>query len=137
MNLFAVSSFESYEIRSELIRRNPNPLDVSGNADVALSIFEGVLCLGSPQGRYGPITAANQGVPALDSLGQFDANGVLLNLAGTSGSGSGFDVPLVLPATVGTAIAPGDRWFFQAWYRDQVAGQPTANFSDAVEVAFS
>lgn len=30
----------------------------------------------------------------------------------------------------------GTLWFFQAWYRDSVAGQPTSNFSDALAVVF-
>jgi hypothetical protein len=106
---------------------------VSRAANSTNMIFSGVLCLSLPQGRYGPQAALNQGLPELNSLGQFDASGVLQNIAGTSASGSGFDVPLALPDPAGLgADISGETWFFQAWYRD-VDVVPTANFSTAIE----
>lgn len=34
------------------------------------------------------------------------------------------------------AVAPGDTWNFQGWYRDSVLGVPESNFTDAVSVTF-
>jgi hypothetical protein len=113
---------------------------VSPDGSQSLSIFNGVLCLGSPQGRYNPTVATNQGLPQLNSIGQFDASGVLQNLVGTATStgGSGFDVPNELPfAPAGQVIAPGDTWYFQCWFRDQIAMPgDSANFSNMIQVVF-
>ena len=116
---------------------------MSADGSANASLFNGVLCLGSPFGRYNANIATNQGLPQLNSLGQFDASGVLQNLAGTatSSGGSGFDVPSELPLTpAGQMIAPGDTYYFQVWFRDQVAPLPnpgsSANFSNMIEVLF-
>ena len=104
-----------------------------------INVFEGVHCLSQPTGRYNPTVAANQGLPQLNSIAQFDASGVLQNVSGTSAAGSGFDVPLELPyAPVGQLIHPGDQHSFQLWYRDvDTLGNPTANFSNAILVQFN
>lgn len=91
------------------------------------SVASGLLCLGAPIGRYSPAAAAG-----LNSIGQFDGSGVLQNLAGTSSVGSGFDVPALLPGSVGGSITSGSTYHFQLWFRD---GQ-TSNFSDAASVTF-
>ena len=117
---------------------------VSSGANGALPVFNGILCLDSPQARYNPQIAGNQGLPQLSSIGQFDAGGVLLNLVGTATSSvtnHGFDVPLELPfSPPGQTIAPMDTWYFQVWYRDQLPPLPnpgsTANFSNMAEVIF-
>ena len=76
----------------------------------------------------------------MNSLGRFDAGGVLQNLAGnaTSTGGSGYDVPAELPySPAGQVIQPGDTWSFQCWYRDQVTTPgDSANFSNAIDVLF-
>jgi hypothetical protein len=114
---------------------------VSATATGTLTVFNGVLCLDAPQGRYNPQVATNQGLPQLSSVGQFDAGGVLQNLVGTSTSGSGFDVPLELPfSPPGQTILSGSTWNFTCWYRDQVPPLPnpgsSANFSNVAEVTF-
>lgn len=103
-----------------------------------IDVFNGVHCLTQPTGRYNAQIASNQGNSTLNSLGQFDASGVLQNLSGTSSFGSGFDVPQTLPFTpAGQFIVPGDTWGFQLWYRDVDGdGLPSANFSDALLVTF-
>lgn len=77
---------------------------------------DGVLCVGQPLGRFvGPGQIASSG-PA----------GVL-ELALPFGA---------IPVGAGTVpIAPGDSWYFQAWYRDSVGFG--ANFSDGVWLVFS
>ncbi len=111
---------------------------VSASATSSLTLFQGILCLDSPFGRYTANVAANQGVPGLNSIGQFDGAGVLQNLVGSSSVGSGFDVPVQLPfSPTGQTIAPGDTYSFQVWYRDQDgSGGSTANFSNVVTATF-
>ena len=114
---------------------------MSTDGSASAAVFNGILCLGSPTGRYNTQIATNQGLPQLSSIGQFDALGNLQNLSGTSLTGSGFDVPTELPfSPAGQTIMPGDTLFFQCWYRDQVAPLPnpgsSANFSNMVEVTF-
>ena len=114
---------------------------IAADHNGSLPLFNGVLCLSSPQGRYNPQIAANQGLPQLNSVGQFDAAGVLQNMAGTSTVGSGFDVPNALPfSPTGQMIMPGDTWAFQCWYRDQGIVPPgfpgSANFSDSIRITF-
>jgi hypothetical protein len=114
---------------------------VSPGATAFIQVESGILCLQAPTGRYNVLVASNQSLPQLNSIGQFDANGTLQNLAGTSNSGSGFDVPLELPySPPGLSISPGETWNFQLWHRDQVAPFPnpgsSANFSNVVQVTF-
>lgn len=108
---------------------------VSTGSSQSLNLFDGILCLDLPLGRYNPQIATNQGVPALNSLGQFDVNGVLQSLVGnaTSSGGSGFDVPTELPFTpAGQVVVPGTTLNFQCWFRDGLS----ANFSDVLIVTF-
>ncbi len=113
---------------------------VSAGANSGSVLFNGVLCLDLPMGRYNSQIAGNQGLNQLDSLGQFDANGDFRNISGTAPStaGYGFDVPLELPFTPpGQTIVPGDTWYFQLWYRDQVVTPgDTANFSNVLKATF-
>ena len=91
-------------------------------------ISQGRLCLSAPIGRYGSTAG-----PGLNSIGRFDVNGVLQNLAGTSSTGTGFDMPAVLPTPPGGVVVAGATWHFQLWYRD-LGG--ASNFSDGVSVVF-
>ena len=91
-------------------------------------ISQGRLCLSAPIGRYGSTAG-----PGLNSIGRFDAAGILQNLAGTSATGTGFDMPAVLPTPPGGVVVPGATWHFQLWYRD-LGG--ASNFSDGVSVVF-
>ena len=95
--------------------------------DPGIPVSDGALCLGAPIGRYS--TSAG---PGLNSIGRFDAAGVLQNLFGTSTSGTGFDVPAVLPSPPGGVIATGATWHFQLWYRDGA----NSNFSNGISVTF-
>ncbi|MEM9381790.1 MAG: S8 family serine peptidase [Planctomycetota bacterium] len=75
----------------------------------------GNLCLGGEIGRF-----AGQVVQS-DALGQ-----------------AFIDIDLAaLPQPTGpVAVASGDTWRFQAWYRDAFFGVPISNFSDGVAVFF-
>ncbi len=98
-----------------------NPLSV-GLGDLCLSIqpFEEI-------GRYNVLGGG------LNSIGLFDADGVLQNVAGTSSQGLGFDVPADLPFG-GAGIVAGSTWHFQLWFRDGTGGQ--TNFSNSLSVTF-
>lgn len=99
----------------------------AGFTDPGVPVSQGDLCLTPPIGRYGSSAG-----PGLNSIGRFDAAGVLQNLFGTSTVGSGFDVPAVLPTPPGGIVLPGTTWNFQVWYRDGSA----SNFSDGLSVTF-
>ena len=108
---------------------------VAGDHTNNIALFNGVLCMDTPFGRYNPNIANNQGFPQLNSIGQFDPSGVFLSLFGNAPStgGSGYDVPTQLPfSPVGQVITPGDTWAFQCWFRDGAS----ANFSDSIKVNF-
>jgi len=102
-------------------------------------VFQGVLCMEAPTGRYSSEAAQAGGNPGINSIGQFDTvdGGVFHNMAGSSASGTGFDVPAQIPNPPGGFIGPGDTWCFQLWFRDESAsGAPSANFSDVLCVTF-
>ena len=69
----------------------------------------------------------------MNSVGQFNGAGVLVNLVGTSTVGTGFDVPLELPFMGTPSIAIGQTWHFQLWHRD--VGD-ASNFSTGLSVTF-
>ncbi len=103
--------------------------------DPGFSVSNGVLCLaGGPFYRY------NVAGTTSNSVGVFNAAGVLQNFAGTStvgpsGMETGFDVP---DAVAGSAqvITAGSTWHFQVWHRDTPAGAGTSNFSNGFSVTF-
>lgn len=102
----------------------------SGMQNPGMPLGNGQLCLatvgGHQFGRY------NISGGTLNSVGVFNSLGRLQNLAGTSSTGFGFDVPSLLP-TFGGVISSGSTWHFQCWHRD-IGG--TSNLSSAVEVSF-
>ncbi|HPF13475.1 MAG TPA: hypothetical protein PLJ12_04345, partial [Planctomycetota bacterium] len=102
----------------------------TGLASPGLLIGSGRLCLSTTApnmiGRY------NIGGSTMNSVGAFDAFGVLQNLVGTSTIGSGFDVPLSIP-TIGGTIMAGSTWHFQLWHRDVPL---TSNFSNSLTWMF-
>ncbi|MFT4648785.1 MAG: hypothetical protein ACI9X4_002017 [Glaciecola sp.] len=103
----------------------------TGTVEPGLPISQGHLCLAlsSPNlfGRY------NVGGTSMHSIGLFDNAGVLQNLAGTSTTGTGFDVPFDLPLPGAPAIRAGETWHFQLWHRED-AGE--SNFSNGVSLTF-
>ncbi|MEZ6004769.1 MAG: hypothetical protein R3F33_11360 [Planctomycetota bacterium] len=90
---------------------------------------QGALCL-DPLGTIGRFNLAGTG---LDSTGQFDAEGRLANLVGTSATGTGFDLPASLPLPGSPLITAGQTWHFQLWHRDVGA---TSNLSNGVSLTF-
>ncbi len=104
----------------------------TGYSEPGLMISEGRLCLdvsgGNLMARY------NVAGGVQDSIGQFDAAGVLQNLPGTATSSgeSGVDVPTAIPS-IGGVIQAGETWYFQTWYRDNGG---LSNFSNAIGQTF-
>ncbi|MCP5021347.1 MAG: hypothetical protein GY930_06185 [bacterium] len=90
---------------------------------VGLPVGSGNLCLASSIARY------NVAGSPMNSIGLFDAAGVLQNLAGTSTVGSGFDVPSSIPGPIGGTLTAGLPMHFQLWHRD--VGM-TSNFSNSI-----
>ncbi|HPF12775.1 MAG: hypothetical protein H6830_06765 [Planctomycetes bacterium] len=96
-------------------------------SDPGVVVSQGRLCVSGMIGRYNVVGGD------LNSLGQFDAAGVLQNLVGTSSVGSGFDVPLVLPLTGSPMILASQTWYFQVWHREDMG---FSNFSNGLAVTF-
>ncbi|MCA9003033.1 MAG: hypothetical protein KDB61_14000, partial [Planctomycetes bacterium] len=101
---------------------------VGNMATAGIPVGQGHLCLVGVPGAN--LYRYNLGGTTSDSIGQFDATGVLQNLAGTSTVGSGFDVPAAIPTVLPVNIAPGETWHFQVWHRDSQAGAGVSNFSN-------
>ena len=56
--------------------------------------------------------------------------------SGASGSFSA-DINLTLiPTNPPQPVLAGQSWNFQTWFRDSVAGQPTSNFTDGIQIDF-
>jgi hypothetical protein len=80
-----------------------------GNENLAsIPISNGLLCLtGTTAARVYRFNVVGGGA---NSVGFFDASGVLQNLSRTSTVRSGFDVPSTIPDSVPISIMSGDTW---------------------------
>jgi len=78
---------------------------------------QGVLCLGGSIGRYvSPGQIMNSGL----------AGSIALQIDLTS-----------MPQPTGpAAVAAGETWHFQAWFRDAIGGSATSNFTNGLTAAF-
>ena len=95
-------------------------------------ISNGLLCLGtSPGDRLGRYNVTNT---QYNSVGVF-SGGWLQNMAGTSSTGTGYDVPNTLPFSGHAPILVGQTYYFQCWYREPGVNQGS-NFSNMVSVLF-
>jgi hypothetical protein len=108
---------------------------LAGNeATAGISVSNGLLCLvgtgTSNLYRY------NVSGGASNSIGIFDAAGVLQNVVSTSLVGSGFDVPATIPDSPPITIMAGDTWHFQCWFRDTAAAVGSSNFTNGLSVTF-
>tara|TARA_R110002126_G_scaffold67964_6_gene171908 strand:- start:4604 stop:6307 length:1704 start_codon:yes stop_codon:yes gene_type:complete len=108
---------------------------VSAGAGSTIPLYQGVLCLDGPIGRYDPINAQNLNNSTINSVGSFHALTGDFQLTGAVEPG--FLVPTFLPNPPGGSIVPGDQWYFQLWYRDQTpGGASSSNMSDVICVTF-
>ena len=87
--------------------------------------------LGSRASGFAAMPGGSQGNLCLGgSIGRFVGPGQIQN----SGASGRIDLQLdltSLPTPNGlVAAAPGEDWYFTAWYRDAVGGSPTSNFAD-------
>ncbi|MDF1838702.1 MAG: hypothetical protein P1V35_12600 [Planctomycetota bacterium] len=108
---------------------------IGTEAQPGIPVSNGNFCLVGAGGSFWRYNVAGS---ELNSIGRFDANGLLQNLSGTSTTGSGYDVPADKPYWNGTVepILVGQTWHFQLWYRDTPAGVGTSNFSNGLSVMF-
>ena len=103
----------------------------SAASDPGIQISQGRLCIGvAAHSVFGRYNVANS---VMNSVGQFDRNGVLQNLVGTSTTGTGFDVPGTLPLVGTPTIRTGETWHFQLWHRED---RGESNFSNGVSHTF-
>ena len=106
----------------------------AADASPTIPLGNGLLCLGTGFGNA--IGRYNVSGGTLNSVGQFNTSGVLQNLVGTSTTGTGFDVPTLLPIPGGTTITTGSTYQFQGWFRDSTAGTGQSNSTNALTVTF-
>ncbi len=103
----------------------------SSEPGIMLPNSQGRLCLaiggGNSLGRYN-VTGTQ-----FNSLGLFNAAGELQNLASTSGSGAGYDVPTTVPIAGSPQIMVGQTWHFQLWHRENGG---LSNFSNGLSISF-
>ncbi|MDF1836776.1 MAG: formylglycine-generating enzyme family protein [Planctomycetota bacterium] len=107
---------------------------VGTEATTGIAVSDGTFCLaGTSTARF-----LRYNIPGGDrnSIGVFDAAGVLQNAAGTSLSGTGYDVPGTLPDTFAYRVFAGSTWHFQAWHRDTPSAAGASNFSNGLSVTF-
>jgi len=71
------------------------------------------------------VFADSSGFHRLLPGGQFDANGSL-----------DWPVDFTMPSNPAATILAGTNWNFQCWYRDNMAGLNTSNFTDGLSVTF-
>lgn len=96
----------------------------------SIPLGDGSLCLRGTTGRFGPASGG-----FLNPLGVWNDEGNFANLAGTSASEIGFDVPSDLPANIGGTITVGSTWHFQVWFRDRNPSS-TFNLSSGLSLTF-
>ncbi|MCA9000640.1 MAG: formylglycine-generating enzyme family protein [Planctomycetes bacterium] len=104
----------------------------AGYSDPGLGISNGQLCVGD---GANPFLRYNVAGTTSSSVGIFDGAGTLVNYVSTSTTGTGFDVPSVIPVT-SVAITAGSTWHFQVWHRDTPAAIGASNFSNGLSVTF-
>lgn len=75
---------------------------------------QGNLCLAGTIGRF---------AAQAQSSGESGCMGIVVDLA-------------ALPVNGGTAVQPGETWYFQCWFRD-AHPMPTSNLSDGLKVTFT
>lgn len=111
-----------------------NDLRLTASA-MPLSSFGYFLTSRMPGMVAGP--GGSQGILCLSgSIGRFVGPGQIMN-SGASGSISlQLDLTAFPQPTGPVAVAPGDTWHFQAWFRDSVGGVATSNFTDGLTAAF-
>lgn len=102
----------------------------SGRDFQGVAVSQGRLCLSTAAGET--IGRYNVAGTVMQSLGQFDNSGTLVNMSGTSHFGTGFDVPYAIPNQANT-IQTGETWHFQLWHRESGGA---SNFSNGLSVVF-
>ncbi len=106
----------------------------TGAADPGVAVGNGFFCLDVSGNNFYAgykIQGGDQ-----NSIGQFDSSGVLQNLASTSTTGTGFDVPFAVPASGSPMITVGSTWHFQVWHRDTPSAVGASNLSNGLSVTF-
>ena len=113
-------------------------LTASGDSSVSGNLY--LTAANMPTGQFGIgiIAPSTMTMPFRDGILCLTGGIVRLGIRGTGTSGSfTFSSVVSIAASRGIAIAPGDTWYFQAWYRDPVGPCLTgSNLTNGVEVLF-
>jgi len=150
----AIDAFQLAYLACESLGTNycgPANLNSDGGSAVIMAIGSPVVAdndvtltaMNMPPNKLGYfLTSTTQGfVPFVHgSDGNLCLGGIIgryANQIQDSGSASWFSIKLDLGnmPPLGTAVAPGETWNFQAWFRDENP-TPTSNFTDGASVLF-
>jgi hypothetical protein len=121
----------------------PAVLDAWGSPYVDQNLLE-LTAASLPLNQFGYVIASTSGafVPgAGGSQGTLCLGGAIARFVSqsqSSGAGGVFSVPIdlsAIPLGGGTAVAPGETWRFQCWYRD-VNPNSTSNFTSVRAITF-
>jgi hypothetical protein len=84
-----------------------------------------------------PNPAGSQGVLCLGgSIGRYVGPGQIMNSGGAGSIALQLDLTNTPQPTGSVAIASGETWHFQGWFRDAVGGNATSNFTNGLTVTF-
>ena len=84
----------------------------------------------NPGGSEGNLCVVNQ-------IGRFVGPGQVQNSGATGTFSLAVDLTMIPQPTGAVSAMAGDSWNFQAWFRDtNMAGAPTSNFTDGIEIQF-
>jgi len=132
---------------------NPNStgasgeISAAGSADVAANDVTlratslpanqfGIFVVGQTQG-FTPNPGGSSGDLCLGgAIGRYNQPGQILVTNAAGEMTLALDLTETPTPNALVAIAAGETWSFQGWHRDIVAGLPTSNFTDGLEITF-
>jgi len=125
-----------------------NPAGISGQGttsvaanDVTLVASDvppfqfGIFLNSEMRGPGTPVASGN--LCLTGAIGRYFGPGQILQADPTGSFSLQLDLTQTPTPTQLVSIAPGETWYFQAWYRDTGPACPTANFTDGIEVLFT
>lgn len=102
-----------------------------------LPIFSSVLFLASPQQGFWANPGGSLGHLCLGGAIGRGVGGSVFTTNPTGNASTYVDLTAMpTPILVNVPVQPGETYHFQAWYRDNVGGVATSNFTDSISVQF-
>jgi len=127
---------------------NPASIAGTGSANVATNVLT-LTCADMPTSAFGFfLTSRSQGMVSQPggslgvlclggAIGRYVGPGQILNSGGSGEISLLLDLTATPTPTGLVSVLPGETWYFTTWFRDNVMGTPTSNFSDGVAIDFN